>query len=168
MSFKFEEHPHRRFNMLRGEWVLVSPQRTKRPWLGQVEKASPDNRPAYDPKCYLCPGNQRVGAQINPQYDSTFVFANDFSALLPDTPGATEASDNLLCVEPARGECRVICFSPRHDLTLAEMPASDIRQVVETWIAQTVELGMATICEAWRAASQGTDPSAAARPPTPF
>jgi UDPglucose--hexose-1-phosphate uridylyltransferase len=141
IPFNFDEHPHRRYNPLRGEYVLVSPHRTKRPWLGQVEKAAPDNRPQYDPKCYLCPGNQRVGSDVNPKYDSTFVFTNDFSALLPDTPEAGGAADDLLRTEPARGECRVICFSPRHDLTLAEMAVPDIRKVVDVWASQTAELG---------------------------
>lgn len=141
MKFNFEEHPHRRFNPLCGEWVLVSPHRTKRPWQGQVEKLPPDQRPAYDAKCYLCPGNQRSGGIGNPEYSSTFVFQNDFSALLADTPVSTVAADELLRVGPVRGECRVICFSPRHDLALAEMPAEDILKVIEVWAEQSVELG---------------------------
>lgn len=140
MTFNPEDHPHRRFNPLRGEWILVSPHRTKRPWQGQVEKLPTDQRPAYDPKCYLCPGNQRAGSATNPKYDSTFVFVNDFSALLPDTPMQNQ-SDELFRMEPARGECRVICFSPRHDLTLAQMAVPDIRRVVDVWSEQVLDLG---------------------------
>jgi UDPglucose--hexose-1-phosphate uridylyltransferase len=141
MTFNFEDHPHRRFNPLRGEWVLVSPHRTKRPWLGQVEKSVSDARPVHDPKCYLCPGNQRVGTDINPSYKSTFVFTNDFSALLKGTLAAREEPDDLLKMEPTEGECRVICFSPRHDLSLAEMYVPDIRNVVDLWVMQSAELG---------------------------
>ncbi|MEZ5303786.1 MAG: galactose-1-phosphate uridylyltransferase [Verrucomicrobiales bacterium] len=133
-------HPHRRRNPLTGEWVLVSPHRMLRPWQGQVEKAVPDERPAFDPGCYLCPGNARAGGNQNPDYDGTFVFTNDFSAVLPE--GSTEASgDPLFTAEPVRGECRVVCFSPRHDLTLAEMPEAAIGRVIETWQAQIAELG---------------------------
>jgi UDPglucose--hexose-1-phosphate uridylyltransferase len=139
-SFRLEDHPHRRHNPLSGEWVFVSPHRTKRPWQGQVEKPPPDERPAYDPGCYLCPGNERAGGACNPQYESTFVFTNDFAALLPDTPAA--ASDHPLHRYAShKGTCRVVCFSPRHDLTLPQMDLGDIRRVVDVWAGQVTELG---------------------------
>jgi len=141
MSFNPEEHPHRRFNPLRGEWILVSPQRTLRPWQGQVERVAAEQRPQYDPQCYLCPGNKRAGTAVNPPYTSTLVFVNDFSALLPDTPTEHGSADPLFQVQPVRGECRVICFSPRHDLTLARMSLPDIRRVVDVWADQVTDLG---------------------------
>ena len=141
MEFNPTDHPHRRHNPLTGEWILVSPHRTKRPWQGQVEKPPQEERPRYDPHCYLCPGNKRAGNAQNPQYDSTFVFTNDFSALLPDTPEAGDTGQSLLRSESVRGTCRVICFSPRHDLTLPQMPVEDIRQVGDVWAEQTTELG---------------------------
>lgn len=135
-------HPHRRWNPLTREWLLVSPHRAQRPWLGQVEAVA-EGRPYYDTGCTLCPGNKRVGGDTNPAYTDTFVFGNDFPALLmPGTGGGGEASDSpFFKTREVSGECRVICFSPRHDLSLAQMTAPEIVRVVETWQAQTAELG---------------------------
>jgi UDPglucose--hexose-1-phosphate uridylyltransferase len=142
MMFNPTDHPHRRLNPLTGEYVLVSPHRMKRPWQGQVEKPTPEQRPAYDPTCYLCPGNERAGGARNPAYETTFVFTNDFAALLPDTPGGEAVRpDPLFTLNPVRGTSRVICFSPRHDLTLPEMPLADIRRVIDVWTEQVTELG---------------------------
>lgn len=142
MTFHPNDHPHRRYNALTGEWILVSPHRTKRPWQGKQETIPAEQRPQHDPKCYLCPGNERAGGHLNPKYESTFAFTNDFAALLPDTPLETGmASHPLMQIQPQRGTCRVICFSPRHDLTLPELPLPEIRNVVNLWADQTTELG---------------------------
>lgn len=133
--------PHRRLNPLTGEFVLVSPHRTQRPWQGKVETPSQTERPAYDPTCYLCPGNARAGGLKNPEYQDTFVFTNDFAALLPDTPTERHTDDPLFQGESAAGLCRVVCFSPRHDLTLAEMDVPAIRKVVDLWSDQISDLG---------------------------
>ena len=141
MEFSPTDHPHRRYNPLTGEWILVSPHRTKRPWKGQVEKPPAETRPAYDPTCNLCPGNKRAGGGQNAQYESAYVFANDFAALLPGTPAASVAPHPLLRAESEQGDCRVICFSPRHDLTLPEMPVEAIRCVVDVWAEQMADMG---------------------------
>ncbi|MFL5583042.1 MAG: galactose-1-phosphate uridylyltransferase, partial [Gemmatimonadaceae bacterium] len=147
---RLAEEPHRRLDLLTGEWVLVSPHRTKRPWQGKVERLMDVVRPQYEPTCYLCPGNQRAGGHQNPGYTGTFVFDNDFAALLPNgssapstplagTPTITVARMLQARLEP--GVCRVVCFSPRHDLTLAEMDQPAVRRVVDVWAEEYARLG---------------------------
>lgn len=153
------DYPHRRFNPLTREWLLVSPHRARRPWLGQVEEVPPEDLLPYDPTCYLCPGNERAAGKRNPAYTGTFVFDNDFPALL--TPGqvpvqreekqeervstftGSQSPDprKLFIAEPEFGLCRVVCFSPRHDLSLPELSQPDVEAVAQTWIDQMNELG---------------------------
>lgn len=133
--------PHRRLNPLTGQWVLVSPHRLLRPWQGKTEKIDAAERPRHDPQCYLCPGNTRANGQHNPDFTGTFVFDNDFAALKPDGADDHIDADGLFVAETERGICRVICFSPRHDLTLAEMDVADIARVVDVWRDQYAELG---------------------------
>lgn len=135
-----QNNPHRRFNPLTNEWVLVSPHRAKRPWQGKTESLPADNRPSYDPNCYLCPENTRAGGVENDKYESTYVFTNDFGALLPEGSEETSA-DGLLVSETVKGICRVVCFSPDHSLTLPLMSQSHIEEVITLWQAQYAELG---------------------------
>ena len=138
------QDPHRRFNPLTREWILVSPHRALRPWQGAIEKIPVERQPEYDPTCYLCPGNARAGGVHNPVYKSTFVFDNDFAALKPDTiPDRLDVDGKGLLVAAGEpGTCRVMCFSPRHDLTLSTMDPEDIAEVVRTWTRQFQELGV--------------------------
>ncbi len=123
-----------------GEWILVSPQRTSRPWQGRIEKEPARNMPEYDRECYLCPGNTRANGASNPNYEKTFVFNNDFSAL-DHAPSVFEpAADPLLRYESVKGTCRVICYSPRHDLTMPEMDEPTIVHIIETWMDEHEKL----------------------------
>jgi UDPglucose--hexose-1-phosphate uridylyltransferase len=133
--------PHRRLNILTGDWVLVSPHRTRRPWQGKIEKTDAAEKPSYDPACYLCPGNKRASGEINPAYRHTFAFTNDFAALLPDTPAGELERDSLLVAASERGTCRVLCYSPDHAFTMALMEKDDIVRVVDAWIAEYRTLG---------------------------
>jgi UDPglucose--hexose-1-phosphate uridylyltransferase len=139
--FDWKQDPHRRLNPLTGEWVLVSPHRTDRPWQGQVEPPAVPKAPEYDPDCYLCPGNARAGGVRNPKYAHTFVFENDFAALKHGTPADHFDRDGLLVAEGEPGICRVVCFSPKHNLTIANMELPDLRIVVDLWASQYSELG---------------------------
>ncbi|MBK3152614.1 galactose-1-phosphate uridylyltransferase, partial [Escherichia coli] len=135
------DHPHRRYNPLTGQWILVSPHRAKRPWQGAQETPAKQTLPAHDPDCFLCPGNTRVTGDTNPNYTGTYVFTNDFAALMTDTPDAPESDDPLMRCQSARGTSRVICFSPDHSKTLPELSLEALEDVVKTWQEQTADLG---------------------------
>lgn len=139
MNSDLQNYSHKRFNSLTGEWVLVSPHRAKRPWQGQKEESSSDNRPTYDPSCYLCAGNVRANGEKNPNYENVFVFINDFSALQNDFKDF-EINDGLLKAKSERGICKVICFSPDHSKSLAQMEVNDIKKVVQVWIKEYLSL----------------------------
>ena len=132
--------PHRRYDPLTDEWVLVSAERTRRPWQGRRDHHPVPDLPSYDPGCYLCPGNTRANGEANPPYATTFVFTNDFAALRPDS-STVAFQDGLLRAEGEQGTCRVVCFSPRHDLAMGRMAPAAVRDIIDLWAAHTVELG---------------------------
>lgn len=140
-QLQLSDQPHRRYNPLTGEWLLVSPHRTKRPWLGKLESHPTEARPQYDPTCYLCPRNERANGTRNPDYTGTYVFVNDFSALLPDAENVPSSGYPFIKRQSVQGVSRVVCFSPRHDLTLPLMSIEEIRGVVDCWAMESAELG---------------------------
>lgn len=140
-TFDPKEHPHIRYNPLMEEWVTVSPHRMKRPWKGQVEKPEEEEIPSYDPNNSLCPGNTRSSGKVNPQYEGTFLFDNDFPALLKDGPAPSANPDPLFQSAPAYGACQVMCFHPRSDLTLPLMSQPEVREVIDKWAEINTDLG---------------------------
>ncbi|RRO26168.1 UDP-glucose--hexose-1-phosphate uridylyltransferase [Flavobacteriaceae bacterium 14752] len=140
MQTDFNTNPHKRYNILTGEWVLVSPHRTKRPWQGKTDKSMSMQKETYDANCYLCPGNTRASGDKNPNYKGTYSFKNDFSALLEDT-GKAEFNEGLLKAKAESGICRVVCFSPDHALTLPLMSINEIHEVIKLWQKEYKSLG---------------------------
>ena len=134
------EKPHRRFNPLTGDWVLISPHRIQRPWQGKVETLPSEEQPRYDPACYLCPGNERAGGKSNPKYESVFVFENDFPALIHNPPDELKGAPAWMQSYSESGVCRVICYSPRHDATLEKLNDESVLQVIDEWVKQYEEL----------------------------
>lgn len=140
MELDLTEHTHRRLNLLTGAWVMVSPHRTKRPWLGRVEISTNNVLPFYDKDCYLCPGNKRAEGVVNPDYHSVYSFTNDFAALKPQPGAATFDQEGLLKAEKVSGQCKVICFSPRHDLTLPKLSNLQIEEMIHFWAKEFREM----------------------------
>ncbi|KAL4232941.1 hypothetical protein ACF0H5_007629 [Mactra antiquata] len=141
MSFDSQDHPHLRYNPLKDDWVLVCPHRMKRPWAGHVEKPEEEDIPSHDPKNPLCPGNTRPNGKVNPDYESTFLFTNDFPALLEEAPVPDQSEDELFQCKEAKGTCQVMCFHPRSDITLPRMTLDEIRTVIDKWAEINVDLG---------------------------
>ena len=133
--------PHRRYNPLRGEWVLVSPHRMARPWQGEEMPSAATAPPAYDRECYLCPGNRRAKNKRNPSYRDIHIFTNDFSALLEETDQEDTRATELLQCRQARGTCRVICYSPLHNVSFASMATKEMEKVIEAWRHELERLG---------------------------
>tara|TARA_R110002049_G_scaffold203703_2_gene374276 strand:+ start:2011 stop:3036 length:1026 start_codon:yes stop_codon:yes gene_type:complete len=140
MNTDLQDYSHKRFNILTGEWVLVSPHRAKRPWQGQEEVVANEIRPSHDHNCYLCAGNKRINGEQNPDYNDVFVFTNDFAALQKTSPKFS-ITEGLLKAESELGICKVICFSPNHALSLADMLIENIDKVVKTWQKEYNDLG---------------------------
>ncbi|MBJ6369839.1 UDP-glucose--hexose-1-phosphate uridylyltransferase [Snuella sedimenti] len=140
MNTDLQDYSHKRYNVLTGEWVLVSPHRAKRPWQGQNETVSNEVRPSYDESCYLCAGNTRINGEVNPKYADVFIFTNDFAALQGDSPSFS-VEDGLLVAQSEKGICKVVCFSPDHSKSLADMTPNEIQKVVFAWQKEYKELG---------------------------